>query len=313
LLFCVSVPDDSEAVATISLDHCYSSAQGGNQKSTDNNSMSSEIDSSDSATTTGRSSNNTSRRLSGNKSTSNKRRSQRQIDKIEMETLKRIRAENEQLLKKEKEVLKQQNNTNKPIEKPASETLESSVPIPDVVAAVNSPVQDTKPSVVQETKTSPISRLATIRQELQHKILHVESPALTKNSSKVIDPFAKSYKPTAGPKDQSPSVQSDATPSIDGNQSVGESNNQPVRPRRQNRQPPKHLREAFDRMEFEAVTAVALKKSLAGNISPTKSASNPKDIPIGVGATLTDLSGSSANVSEKEEVEDSLPGRMRKN
>jgi len=304
LLYCVSVPDDSEAVATISLDHCYSSAKGGDQKTTDNNSISSEIDSSDSATTTSRSSNNTSKRSSGSKSTNNKRRSQRQIDKIEMETLKRIRAENEQLLKKEKEVLKQQNNTNKPKEEPASEKPESV--IPDVVC---SPLQDTKPSVVEETKTSPpISRLATIRQELQQKILHVESPA--KNSSKIIDPFAKSNQPTAGTKHQTPGVQNEATPSVGVDQSVGENSNQPVRPRRQNRQPPKHLREAFDQMEFEAVTAVALKKSLAGSNSPTKSTTTPKNIPIDAGTTLADLSGSSEHVSEKEEIETLLQGKI---
>ena len=301
-----SVPDDSEAVATISLDHCYSSAKGTILNLADNNSMSSEIDSSDSATTTSRSSNNAIKSSLGNKSPNNKRRSQRQIDKIEMETLKRIRAENEQLLKKEKEVLMLQNNVIKPKEECVAETdvLPDSVPV--LIVAASSPI-------VEETKQShPLSRLATIRQELQQKILNVESPVSSKISPKIRDPVAKSDHQTTGSKNEMPSVGKE--------QSVNENNDQstigniilPARPRRENRQPPKHLREAFDRMEFEAVTAVALKKTATGNTSPSKTTSIVRDIPVGTGTAEADLSGTSEHISEKEDLENSVLGKLIK-
>ena len=84
-------------VATISLDHCYSAVQG-TVRNVDS-AMSSELDSSDSTTP------------QPGRCLSPKRRSQRQIDKIELEQLRKIRAENEELLKKEKEVM---NNGNTP-------------------------------------------------------------------------------------------------------------------------------------------------------------------------------------------------------
>ena len=155
-------------MATISLDHCYSAVEGTVRNV--NSAMSSEFDSSDSATPVPTGS---SRCLSP------KRRSQRQIDKIELEQLRKIRAENEELLKKEKEVMNQK--TVVKVEETASVELGNTHDsgIADTVAA-------------EETPKVPLSRLQTIRQEMQQKILSVEPVVkpkpLANSQSKFIPP-----------------------------------------------------------------------------------------------------------------------------
>jgi len=153
-------PDGNGVVATISLDHCYSAVEGTVRNV--NSAMSSEIDSSDSTTPLPAGS---SRCLSP------KRRSQRQIDKIELEQLRKIRAENEEFLKKEKEVMNQKTVGKAEETAPVESAPPSNPPITETVASV-------------ETPKAPLSRLQTIRQEMQQKILTVEPPVKPKPSTK---------------------------------------------------------------------------------------------------------------------------------
>ena len=184
--------------------------------------MSSEIDSSDSVST-GR-----------GRQPSPKRRSQRQIDRQEMEQLKKIRAENEELLKKEKEeILKQASPAKEP------EPVEEPPPLP--------PVEENVP----ESTPQPLSRLAVIRQELQQKIQSVEpvkAKVKTPLSSQPPTPLKVETKTAQSP-------QKDSSPRVTSSGGVG-------RPRRENRQPPKHLREAFTQIEFEGIEKLVKRTSV---------------------------------------------------
>ena len=176
--------------------------------------MSSEIDSSDSVST-GR-----------GRQPSPKRRSQRQIDRQEMEQLKKIRAENEELLKKAS-----------PAKEP--EPVEEPPPLP--------PVEENVP----ESTPQPLSRLAVIRQELQQKIQSVEpvkAKVKTPLSSQPPTPLKVETKTVQSP-------QKDSSPRVTSSGGVG-------RPRRENRQPPKHLREAFTQIEFEGIEKLVKRTSV---------------------------------------------------
>ena len=167
-------PDGDGVVATISLDHCYSAVEG-NARNV-NSAMSSEIDSSDSTTPLP---------VGSSRCLSPKRRSQRQIDKIEMEQLRKIRAENEELLKKEKEVM-----NLRPVGKveetpPADPVVPQDAPTTDAADAAAIPAVAAVPAIPSvaavaaaaaagETPKAPLSRLQTIRQEMQQKILIAE-------------------------------------------------------------------------------------------------------------------------------------------
>lgn len=262
--------------------------------------MSSEIDSSDSVST--------GRGGGSRRQPSPKRRSQRQIDKQEMEQLKKIRAENEELLKKEKEEMNQiHQQAASPMKKEAeAEPTEEppSVPVPEVVAPEPTP------------PAQPLSRLAVIRQELQQKILsvdpvkakvHTPSPQQTvKTPLPKTQPPVKTPQPVPAktPPQPKPSpvevavkspvsvqpktavAKTPATPQSPTKQS--ESGRQsPVsrvtssggvaRPRRENRQPPKHLREAFNQLEFEGIERLVKKTSIRGVSSPDDSLKSPEE------------------------------------
>lgn len=199
----------------------------------------------------------------GSRSTmSPKRRSQRQIDRQEMEQLKKIRAENEELLKKEKEKMNQAFQSSFP-------KKEDSENEPDTLLSdSNVPVE---PAVTQ-----PVSRLSAIRQELQQKILAVDPikpkvPSVSHNLTKLVggkqpttpkvqtgklarevaEPTSVGKEVTIDKATQSSAVK---TPQNNAIKTPTEPiSTPPARPRRENRQPPKHLREAFNQLEFENV------------------------------------------------------------
>lgn len=200
-------------------------------------------------------------------SLSPKRRSQRQIDRQEMETLKKIRAENEELLKKEKEKMSQALQSHVP----KKDTVEIEPPSPVLSADSNVPAEP--------ANAQPVSRLSEIRKELQQKILAVDpikpKAAITsqKPSGKLLTvqtPKIQSGKPASNAVESSQSpISKEITPAIKDTPinavnlpqnpiSKTPSDQAPVstppsRPRRENRQPPKHLREAFNQLEFEGV------------------------------------------------------------
>lgn len=283
-------PDDTEAVASISLDHCYSAVHGStinNARNVDS-AMSSEIDSSDSVST-GRGGGGSRRQPSP------KRRSQRQIDRQEMEQLKKIRAENEELLKKEKEEMNQTQQVSPP-KKEAEEDPEETlfVPVPQIVA----------PEVTPPAPAQPLSRLAAIRQKLQQDILSVDpvkakvhtlplnQPVKTPLSKP--QPLAKTPQtipaktPAVTTQTKSPAVVEVKSPqaaraplspqkSHSPQKAIDSDSQSPLsrvsssggvtRPRRENRQPPKHLREAFNQLEFEGIEKLVKKTSVAKSVS----------------------------------------------
>ena len=112
-----------------------------------------------------------------------------------------------------------------------------------------------EPLVTSEDVKQPVSRATTIRQKLQQDIMNVDP---LPKSVKSVDPF----EPKTGGKRQSDGV---------------------ARPRRENRQPPKHLRDAFHQLEFEAATSI--KKSPAASVpkqeeEPDSSLTNNKSSSI---------------------------------
>lgn len=187
LLKLFSDPDE-ETETVVSLDHCYSAAKAGQAASVARNAADSEVDS--------QSDSQSAPQSSGGSKGNPKRRSQRQIDRQEQEELRKIRAENEKLLRKEKEVLMRKDLP------PQDSTTTATTEGDEKPVAVPSTTSDTPPTV---------NRSTAIRQKLQQEILNVEP--LTSDKGGV------------------------------------------ARPRRENRQPPKHLRDAFNQLEFEAATS----------------------------------------------------------
>lgn len=254
--------------------------------------MNSEVDSSDSVST--------GKGGGRRRQPSPKRRSQRQIDRQEMEQLKKIRAENEELLKKEKEEmnqLQQASPSKKEPETPAEETV--------FVAVTGPPLPEASPPAAP---TQPLSRLAVIRQELQQKILSVDpikakvpmptsqQPAkspLPKSQTPIKTPQTVSAKvtPTPPAQPETPTTVNNKPPLSQTPQSprkeVDAGRDSPLsrvstsggvtRPRRENRQPPKHLREAFNQLEFEGIERSVKKTSVKGMSSPEHSSSKTKD------------------------------------
>lgn len=149
-----------------------------------------------------------------------KRRSQRQIDRQEQEELRKIRAENEQLLKKEKESMTSRLQKKDPA---TGENEPAAVPVVAVSEPTAVEAEETKP---------PVSRAVAIRQKLQKEIMSVDPVARTPKS---VDPFEPKFVPGKRQADGAGGV---------------------ARPRRENRQPPKHLRDAFNQLEFEAATTI---------------------------------------------------------
>ena len=267
--------------------------------------MSSEVDSSDSVST-GRGGGGGS-----NRQPSPKRRSQRQIDRQEMEQLKKIRAENEELLKKEKEEMNQIQQVNTPKKEVEPEPEETHfVAVPETIAVT--------PEVTPPpTPAQPLSRLAVIRQKLQQDILSVDpvkakvhtppSNQVVKASLSKTQPPVKTPQTTTAKTTPTSVIQTKSSPitevksphSVQVNpvqtaltpQSPQKSANldrqSPVsrvsssggvaRPRRENRQPPKHLREAFNQLEFEGI------ERLVKKTSTTKGLSSPDGQPIKTG------------------------------
>lgn len=211
-------------------------------------------------------------------SLSPKRRSQRQIDRQEMEQLKKIRAENEELLKKEKENMNQALQSSQPKKDEVDVVPESSIILPDSVAPA------------ELTSIQPISRLSAIRQELQQKILAVDpvKPKAVASPHSLNKILAGKQSTTPIPKVQSgKSVDDVGSPQPFLSKETSLENNSPLsvdvntlksaicktpgeqesltspasRPRRENRQPPKHLREAFNQLEFEGVEKLVKRTS----------------------------------------------------
>ena len=233
-------------MATISLDHSYSSIHG--PPSNFDNSMSSEIDDSSDSTTP------VPGKVRGPRCFSPKRRSQRQIDRQELEQLRRIRAENEEMLKKEK----QEMNRQTPVKNEAD-----SVDNADVTANILTPsVGNIDSDPVKVEPVQPISRLSAIRQEMQQKILAIDP--VTPYKSKTNDATVKSKSPASKPAAR---LVVTPNPSPEASKVNQLSNSAPqkqedgpnlgsggvARPRRENRQPPKHLREAFHQLDSEVI------------------------------------------------------------
>lgn len=282
-------PDDSEAVASISLDHCYSATVGTttNHARNADSAMSSEIDSSDSVSTG---------RGGSRRQPSPKRRSQRQIDKQEMEQLRRIRKENEELLKKEKEEMNQIHQAS-----PAKKEPEPELEDPHFVAV-------SEPVAPESTPPQPLSRLAVIRQELQQKILSVDPVKAKVHTPQqpVKTPISKIHLVNKSPQVaqiKSPPIIEAKSPSIvpaksspvatrtpQSPQKANSGRQSPVsrvstsggvaRPRRENRQPPKHLRDAFNQLEFEGIERLVKKTSIKGVGSPEVSTTKNIDDSI---------------------------------
>lgn len=254
-------------MASISLDHSYSAGPVQNRQA--DSAMSSEIDSSDSAGNRGGGSGSGSARQS-----SPKRRSQRQIDRQEMEQLKKIRAENEELLKKEKEEMN--------LIQQVAAVAAVAIPAKPEADVEPSPVAPPAPAIPDSTEKAvpsiqPISRLAAIRQELQQKILSVDPPVKTnkiQNSSKIKSPTVAvtSVAPVTTTA-TTPTPQSPAKTPVSRVSSSGGV----ARPRRENRQPPKHLREAFNQLEFEGIEKLVKKTSIKGLNSPEPSTTKHVD------------------------------------
>lgn len=283
-----SDPDDSEAVASISLDHCYSATVGATTNNIRNvdSAMSSEIDSSDSVST--------GRGGGSRRQPSPKRRSQRQIDKQEMEQLRRIRAENEELLKKEKEEMNQIQQVS-PAKKEETEPEDPlAVPSPDIPP----------PDLIPLSPAQPLSRLAVIRQELQQKILSVDpvkakvhtpqqpvkAPVTRTQLANKTPPVliktppveAKSPVVPAKPPQPTRTTRSPQKPNTDRQSPVSRvtTSGGITRPRRENRQPPKHLRDAFNQLEFEGIERLVKKTSTKGVGSPEVAFSKSADDSI---------------------------------
>lgn len=232
--------------------------------------MSSEIDSDSISTGRG----GGSRRQS-----SPKRRSQRQIDRQEMEQLRKIRAENEELLKKEKEEMNMIQQASPAVREP-EDFPEDPLAIPEPADAED---VAPPPAPVQQ----PMSRLAVIHQELQQKILSVDPVKAKVQHAPAKTPALKSPTQAAPakasphsilPDSKSPVVVAQASAKMMTPQSPQKLGRQsPVsrlsssggvaRPRRANRQPPKHLRDAFNQLEFEGIERQVKKTSSTKGIN----------------------------------------------
>lgn len=211
-----------------------------------------------------------------------------------MEQLRKIRAENEELLKKEKEEMNMIQQASPAVREPED--------FPEDPLAIPEPadVEDVTPPTAPVQQ--PISRLAAIRQELQQKILSVDpvkakvqhAPAKTPVSSRQQQQQPPVKSPQAVPAKASPhSILPDSkspvvahvsaklmtpqSPQKLGRQSPVSrlsSSGGVARPRRENRQPPKHLRDAFNQMEFEGI------ERLVKKTSSTKSINSPEPTSV---------------------------------
>jgi hypothetical protein len=233
-------------VATISLDHCYSAVEGVTGQSI-RRSVSSDFEGSEN----GAPSAGGAAKGGSIRGFSPKRRSQRQIDRMELEQLRKIRAENEEMLKKEKEEMVKLTPSKK-------ENME------------NPEADDTSSEVVQPTSGKKVEgssgyRITTLRQEIQAKALAFEPTTPTKAKSNVTTPVHLTTPAVVKSSQDSTSIASPVPDADSTNSKLGSASRTDsgvtnsggvARPRRENRQPPKHLREAFVQLEEDGMISV---------------------------------------------------------